>query len=62
MKTSELLKILTINGVVFIQHGARHDKYRAPNGNIVIVPRHAKELPSGTANEILKQAGINRRI
>ena len=59
MKRSELLKLLRKNGIVLFSHGANHDLYRDPKTNkIIAVPRHAKELPTGTASRILKDAGI----
>ena len=61
MKLSELLKILRKNNVVFVEHGRSHDKYLSKEtGAIIIVPRHAKEIPKGTAEKILKDAGIKR--
>ena len=43
MKTSELLKILKQYGIT---------------GKTFSLSRHAKEIPTGTANKILKDAGI----
>jgi len=62
VKTSELIKLLKKNNVKFVSHGASHDKYYSPiNNKIVIVPRHKKEIPNGTAQAIIKQAGINQK-
>ena len=62
MKLSELIKILKMNGIVFLSHGRNHDKYvNKENGAVIIVPRHSKEIPTGTAEKILKDAGIKRR-
>lgn len=61
MKTSELIKILKKQaGATFLKHGGEHDFYYCPKtGNIVQVHRHqAKEVPTGTANKILRDAGL----
>jgi len=60
MKTSDLLKQLKKNGCTFVRHGKRHDIWGSPiTGKLFPVPRHgAKEIPTGTANEIKEQAGI----
>lgn len=59
MKTSELIKLLKKNGVELIKHGKSHDIYYSPKTNTKIsVPRHGVEVPTGTANGILKDAGI----
>ena len=62
MKLSELIKILKMNGIVFLSHGRNHDKYvNKENGTVIIVPRHSKEIPTGTAEKIFKDAVIKRR-
>ncbi len=60
MKTSELVKLLKKNGCVLIEHGREHDRWRSEKtGKDFRVPRHpSKEIPTGTANRILKDAGI----
>ena len=60
MKTSELIKILKKNGCVLIEHGANHDIWASPSGQKAFtVPRHSsQEIPTGTANSILKAAGL----
>ena len=59
MKTSELIKILRRNGILFERHGTNHDAYRSTKSGIfIIVPRHAEEIPKGTAEKILKDACI----
>lgn len=59
MKLSELLKILNKNGVVLREHGKRHDIYYSPiTGNTFAIPRHAKEIPTGTLKSIKKAAGL----
>ena len=59
MKRSELLKLLKKNGVVFLRHGSRHDIYYSERtGKMIQIPRHLKELGSGLAASILKDAGL----
>lgn len=60
MKTSELLKILRKDGWFLERSGSRHDIYKHPTKKEQIaIPRHGtKELAVGTANQILKEAGL----
>ncbi len=59
MKTSELIKLLKNHGVYFKRHGGEHDIYYSPlTKRSVSVPRHTKEVKTGTANNVLKKAGI----
>lgn len=61
MKTSELLKLLKEAGCYKLRSGANHDIWFSPVTNKTItIPRHgAKEIKTGTAHGILKDAGIN---
>ena len=60
MKTSELVKILKKNGCVFVEHGKEHDKWHSSlTGKDVRIPRQkSKEIPTGTADRILKDVGL----
>lgn len=60
MKTSELIKLLVASGCYIVRNGKRHDIWHSPKtGMDFTVPRHAaKELPTGTANNILRGAGL----
>lgn len=61
MKVSELIKLLRRSGYCyFVEHGAEHDKWHSSlTGKDFRIPRHkSKELPPGTANRILKDAGL----
>ena len=41
------------------RHGANHDLYVVPGiDRPVSIPRHRGDLPTGTANAILRQLGI----
>lgn len=60
MKVSELIKQLKKNGCYLLEHGKEHDKwYSEKTGKAFMIPRHgSKEIPTGTANRILKDAGM----
>lgn len=60
VKTSELTKMLKKAGCKMVEHGAEHDKWFSPITNKYFrVWRHPhKEIPTGTANNILKDAGL----
>lgn len=60
MKTSELTKMVTKAGCYIVEHGGEHDKWYSPiTGKYFRVGRHpSKEIPTGTANRILKDAGL----
>lgn len=43
----------------FRRHGSNHDIWYSPiTGKKFEIPRHSKEIPTGTCNSILKSAGI----
>ena len=55
----EIVKILKKNGFVEISQKGSHLKLKdEKSGKTVIVPMHSKELPLGTEQAILKQAGL----
>ena len=60
MKTSELVKILKKSKCQLSWNGANHDVWYSPiTGKTFIVPRHpSQEIATGTANKILKIAGL----
>ena len=60
MKVSELKRMLKENGCYFVKDGGEHEMWFSPiSGKKLRVPRHdAKELPTGTKNRILKDAGL----
>jgi predicted RNA binding protein YcfA (HicA-like mRNA interferase family) len=60
MKTSELIKLFGKKGIELVEHGKEHDKYYSPiTGKYIRIPRHrSKEIPTGTADRILKDAGL----
>lgn len=59
MKYGELIKLLKRNQMQFRRHGSNHDIWYSPiTGKKFEIPRHSKEIPTGTCNSILKSAGI----
>ena len=60
MKGSELKKMLRKAGCYFVEDGKEHEKWHSSNtGKDFRVPRHdSKEVALGTANRILKDAGL----
>lgn len=60
MKTSELVKLIKKGGCYIVRHGSNHDIWYSPKtGKKFEVDRHgSKEIATGTANKILKDAGL----
>lgn len=59
MKTQELLKILKKNKCYILRNGKRHDIWYSPISNREFpIPRHKSEIPTGTLNNIFKDAGL----
>ena len=59
MKISELLKRLREKNCQMVRHGSNHDIWESPvTGRRFSVPRHKTEVKTGTAEKILKDAGL----
>ncbi len=60
MKTSELKRLLEKHGCKMIGQYNGHEKWYSPiTGETFPIGRHpSKEIPTGTANKILKCAGL----
>lgn len=59
MNYSELSKRLSQGKSRKIREGANHELwYSEITGKTFAVPRHKKEIATGTANKILKDAGL----
>ena len=60
MRTSELTKKLKKIGCYITDHGKEHDEWFSPITNRFFrVPRHGrKEIATGTAASIMKDAGL----
>lgn len=60
MKASEIVKLLKKNDCFFVEHGKEHDKWHSNRtGKDIRIPRHpSKDVQKGTAERILKDAGL----
>lgn len=59
MKQSEIIKLLRQNGFRIKREGKEHTIYWNPDTKKEVqIPRSKKELKTGTANKILKDAGL----
>ena len=60
MTTSELKRCLRKNGCYKVHEGGNHEKWYSPaSGKHFMIDRHdTKQLPTGTLNSILKDAGL----
>ncbi len=58
MKPRELIKILEKEGFVFVRQSGSHAVFKKAGKRIIIVPIHSKDIPKGTLEGILKDAGI----
>ncbi|HIQ95123.1 MAG TPA: type II toxin-antitoxin system HicA family toxin [Candidatus Limivivens merdigallinarum] len=58
-KPREMEKIILDDGWVFKEQVGSHRHYTHPtNPGKVTIPFHNKDIPKGTENSILKQAGL----
>jgi len=58
MKPKELIKVLQKNDFIFVRQSWSHAIYKKSTGKMVVVPFHNKDIPIGTLNGILKDAGL----
>jgi len=58
MKPKELIKILQKNGFLFVRQSGSHAIYKKTEDIMVVVPIHNRDIPKGTLNGIIKDAGI----
>ena len=59
MTANEIIKLLKTAGYE-ITAGAKHDKaVHKETGKMITIPRHRGDIPTGTAHNILKEAGFN---
>ena len=58
-KTGDLLRRLRRAGFVLLRHGDSHDIWENPaTKKRVVVPRHNRDIPTGTYFAILGDAGL----
>jgi len=60
MKPKELIKLLEKENFVFVRQSGSHAIFRKPGFKIIVVPVHSKDIPTGTLNAILKDAGLKK--
>ncbi len=58
MKPKELIKLLKKNGFLFVRQSGSHAIYKKSEEIMVVVPIHNRDIPLGTLNGILKDAGL----
>ncbi|WDF66624.1 type II toxin-antitoxin system HicA family toxin [Flavobacterium sp. KACC 22763] len=59
MSSEDLFKILRTNGWELSRTNGSHHIFKRPGEKgIVVVPHPRKDIPKGTLNSILKQAGL----
>ncbi len=62
MTPKEIIRILESRGFVLKRiNGSHHIFYHAALKKMTVVPLHKKDLPLGTYNAILKQAGVDKK-
>ena len=60
VKRRELVKYLILNGFYLLREGSNHSIYS--NGNKLIPVKRHRDLDRITANEICKQAGLEKKF
>ncbi|MGH8777787.1 type II toxin-antitoxin system HicA family toxin [Paraburkholderia sp.] len=59
MKSIDVVKLLTSDGWMIVRISGSHHHFRHPvRPGLVTVPHPKKDLPVGTLNSILRQAGL----
>jgi predicted RNA binding protein YcfA (HicA-like mRNA interferase family) len=58
MKPRELIKMIEKNGFIFVRQSGSHAIYKNITGNMIVVPIHNRDIPKGTLDGLLKDAGL----
>lgn len=60
MKVREIIKIIEKDGWVEIKQEGSHRQYKHPikKGRVTVAGKFSNDVPPGTLNSILKQAGL----
>jgi predicted RNA binding protein YcfA (HicA-like mRNA interferase family) len=63
MKVGELIRLLEEDGWRLARTRGSHRQFRNPNksGTVTVAGKPSLDVPPGTLNSILKQAGLKRR-
>ena len=61
-KVGELIELLEKDGWFQVRQRGSHRQYHHPSkpGTITVAGKHSVEVPPGTLNSILKQAGLTK--
>jgi predicted RNA binding protein YcfA (HicA-like mRNA interferase family) len=52
-------KLRQLVGLEMVREGGRHEVWKTGAGNIVEIPRHARDLGGGLLRKILRQADLD---
>lgn len=60
MKVEELVKLIETDGWVLVRTRGSHRQFHHPSkrGTVTIAGKRSVDVPPGTANNVLKQAGL----
>lgn len=58
MKPKELIKLLEKEGFIFVRQSGSHAIFGKSGFKLIVVPIHSRDVPIGTLNSILKDAGL----
>lgn len=63
LSPTKLVKRLKVEvGLVFERSGGKHDIYRTAQGQLVAIPRHPRDLATGTLHKILRESGLTMGV
>jgi predicted RNA binding protein YcfA (HicA-like mRNA interferase family) len=64
MKVRELIALIENDGWRLVRSRGSHRQYRHPEklGTVTVAGRPSVDVPPGTLNNVLKQAGLKRRV
>ncbi|CAN5817743.1 type II toxin-antitoxin system HicA family toxin [soil metagenome] len=62
MKVKELIKLIKKDGWFLVRTKGRHRQFHHPSksGTVTIAGKESVDIPIGTLNNILKQAGLKK--
>ena len=63
MKVGELIRLLVQDGWTLIRTKGSHRQFKNPRkpGTVTIAGKPSLDIPPGTLNSVLKQAGLKKR-
>jgi predicted RNA binding protein YcfA (HicA-like mRNA interferase family) len=62
IKVRDLITLLEKDGWAFVRQNGSHRQYRHPSkpGTVTVSGKSSVEVPPGTLNSVLKQAGLKK--